>query len=643
MGLSATAQKKEKRKTTRVVPADTVLTEVDPRPQKYHFNFHNINSTHHYYNEKRYKKITQLRKSGTPQKLYAALKEYVGNFGISNFSKNTSMIWELAILSEQLGQTAEAKYFYRLVLKHHRQDIDVQKIRKKYDSLDQQFNPKYVDLSYYYQLVDARKEIDTLQPPRGVLLNMGDWVNSTKADYGPSYLDEMELLIFTSQRNSNHRGVDLKYDEDIFYTTKLNDIWEEAKVVNGVNSQYNEGSPWLTKDKKQLYFTRCNAPNTHGGCDLYVAHLQQDSTWGTIKNLGANINSKGWDSHPSLSHGEDTLFFASDKMGGFGLSDIYYTTKNTDGTWKASKNLGPVVNTRMNEVSPFYHHKFDVLYFSSNGQNFNFGQYDIFKTYQSNGFWEEPKNIGPLVNSVGSEFYFTIDGNSKNIYYAKSDSSGLHEMDLYSFPMPMEAQPSATVSFEGTLLDSETGDPLKGIVSIIDLDEGVEVAPKHLDLQGQFQFDLINKRKYLLIIQGDEYFRIEEIFHLDGDTNVDLSTIKIEPKLEFSSIEFDNGKSDLKAEMYGDLNLIVDYMLDNPDVSLKISGHTDSDGDENLNLKLSQDRADEIKNYLVEFGNIAAERIEAVGFGSSAPIVNELSDEDKKLNRRVEFEIIKEK
>ncbi|MEL7005033.1 MAG: OmpA family protein, partial [Bacteroidota bacterium] len=212
-------------------------------------------------------------------------------------------------------------------------------------------------------------------------------------------------------------------------------------------------------------------------------------------------------------------------------------------------------------------------------------------------------------------------------------------LDLYSFPLPMAAQPGANTKVKGSLLDENTGEPFKGIVSIIDLDNGIEVAPKFLRPDGSFEFDLINKNNYLLIIQGEEFFRIEELFYLDGETEIIRTTTPISSRLKFESIEFEEGKSELSTPMYADLDKIADYLLDNPDFKLRIAGHTDSDGREDFNLKLSQERADIIKEYLTYFGNVEESRIEAIGYGSSKPIVQENTEESKSLNRRVEFEI----
>jgi outer membrane protein OmpA-like peptidoglycan-associated protein len=205
----------------------------------------------------------------------------------------------------------------------------------------------------------------------------------------------------------------------------------------------------------------------------------------------------------------------------------------------------------------------------------------------------------------------------------------------------MEAQPEAIVRLKGTLINSETKKPFRGIVSVIDLDKGVEVAPKFLREDGSFDFRLINKRNYLLIIQGDDFFRIEQIFYMEGDREMNLETEPIESKMAFKSLEFENGKADILPTMHDDLNKIANFLIDHPKLSLSISGHTDSQGNEISNLKLSQARADAIKAYLVYQYKIDTKRIEAHGYGSSKPIVDEKTDDDRGLNRRVEFEITK--
>jgi outer membrane protein OmpA-like peptidoglycan-associated protein len=287
---------------------------------------------------------------------------------------------------------------------------------------------------------------------------------------------------------------------------------------------------------------------------------------------------------------------------------------------------------------------YDVLYFSSNTHLLNFGNYDLYKVTRSNGIWQEPKNIGPLVNGKGDEHFFTIDSESENLFYARSEIDNVKDLNIYSFPLPMEAQPLATTVFKGTLKDSITGESFKGIVSIIDLENGIEVAPKYLREDGSFEFDLIDKNKYLLVIQGEDFFRIEELINLDGDTEININTPSIKSfRIQFASIEFESNSAEIKDYMHEDLGKLLDFLLDNPTLKLKISGHTDSKGDPNKNLQLSQNRANAIKQHIEAQATIDEGRIEAIGYGSTVPIIKEeKTEEDRKLNRRVEFEIIKD-
>ncbi|WKZ60706.1 MAG: OmpA family protein [Cyclobacteriaceae bacterium] len=637
LSLPATGQKPDRKfKKGGVVQLNDTLTTYS---QSDIFNFPNINNVSFYSDKKSLEKIAAIPKDNGNQTHYNLLKAYVQQFGVENFSRNTNMLWQLAKLSEKFGPPGEAVLLYKLVLKHHQQDIDGRQVRQEYDSLTKYQSDYYVPLKYYYELVEYRKEIDTLRPPQGVLLNMGIQVNSPKADYGPTIGNVDTVLLFTSKRNLHTQTLERRYDEDLFYSVQEFDMWMDAVPFNTINTSYNEGSACLSKDGKQLYFARCDSPDSKGSCDIFVADRKEDNSWGNVRNLGDNINTVFWDSHPSLSHTGDTLFFSSDRKGGFGMTDIYFSIKDKDGNWQPAKNMGPIINTRGQEVSPFFHHKFNVLYFSSNGHPLNFGDFDIFKTYKQNGNWAEPKNVGPLVNGAGSEYYFTIDSKSEKLYYARSEGDDPANLDLHSFPVPMEAQPEAIATLKGSLTNSQTGKPMKGIVSIIDLDKGVEVAPKFLRPDGTFDFKLINKRNYLLIIQGDDFFRIEEIFFMDGDMEINKETEPIESKIAFKSLEFESGKADILSSMHEDLSKLGNFMLDHPHIDLTISGHTDSEGKPEANLRLSQERADAIKAYLVYEYKVPSSRITAIGYGGSKPIVEEKTDDDRRLNRRVEFEI----
>ncbi|TAF67543.1 MAG: OmpA family protein [Cytophagales bacterium] len=644
--------------------------------------FPNIGKITRYYNEESLLLIKKAEEEKNYKKTHELLLDYVLQFGIENFYKDTYLFWKLGQLAEKFDYIDQAKNAYRYILKHHRSN-NIEKLLRKYDSLTYGEKDNYIPLEYYYQLVEARKALDSLYVEAGIARNLGyKTVNDSLVDdYAPTLrrVDDYALMLFTSKRTPSKMGAKTgntqtgnKYNEDIFLTKRKDTIifiqtqygkdidtvpWTRAEPLKSLNTDYNEGSACISRDGNTIVFSRCGSDDGFGSCDLFIAQKQPDNGW-EVKNMGMGINSISWDSHPSFSPSEDTLYFASDRLGGFGMSDIYFTYKIKDsadqwrGLWAKPQNMGPTINTRNSDLSPFHHPNYPAFYFSSNGHLTTFGKFDIYITRKKEKkfrdsvatYWEEPKNTGPFINHVGDEYYFSIFGlNPENmlIYFAKADTSAISNMDIYSFPLPMEAQPTATTIVEGVAIDSLTGEALKGIVSIIDLDDGIEVAPKFLDEKGQYQFDLIRNKNYLVIITGDDFFRVERQFLLKGDTTINIGTPKFK-KWEFSTIEFQGGKWEVSDDMKPDLDKVVTFLVDHPNLGLRIAGHTDSDGDAAENKKLSQKRADAIKEYVCTRGKIKPQRIESIGYGSEKPIITqEKSEEDKKVNRRVEFEIIK--
>ncbi|WP_181305766.1 OmpA family protein [Rufibacter sp. XAAS-G3-1] len=637
LGFSAAGQNKPALRLQQRPVSDSLRKKA---PQaEVALDFPNINRIPYYYHKAKYATILKLEKKKAWDKVLPLLAEYVGNFGIDNFYKDTKLLWRLGQLYERLGQREKAIACYRLVLKHHRTDI--RQVQQYYDSLEKKNQDLYVPLHYYYELVEYRKSVATFKPPRGVYTNMGDAINSKAEDYGPAVRSDEELFIYTSRR----KGVKATgTDEDLYFSRFENGFWHEGEPFGKpINSMYNEGSACLSRDGKTLYFARCESPDGLGNCDIYSATRLADGSWGQLRNLGANVNSRSWDSQPTLSPQEDTLYFASDRLGGFGMSDLYFTYKGKNGQWAPAQNLGPVVNTRESEVSPYFHPLYQVLYFSSRGQLLNFGDFDIYKAYRINGHWQEPRNIGPLVNGKGSEYYFTINANSTNLYYARSEPTNLKNLDLYSFPLPMEAHPLAVTKLTGVLMDSVTNKPLNGIISIIDLDNGIEVASKYLREDGSFDFDLIDNSRYMMLIQSPDFFSIEQEINLKEDSVIKIMTSLIDYSIPliFKNLEFDEGKAEIKEAMKPTLDRIVLFLVDHPQLKLSIEGHTDASGNPDANLELSQWRALSIQKYLEDKGKLAPGRIEAVGKGSSEPIKPELTVEDRAVNRRVEFKLIR--
>ncbi|WP_281613855.1 OmpA family protein [Flammeovirga sp. SubArs3] len=648
--------RKEKKKTEQEQSQpESGLSLTDFKPTKINsvvklpgLKFPNINRVKYFRDGGMLAQISRLERNKQWDEYRTVLYKYVTSFGIENFLQKEDMdlMWRLANVSEYLGDRALAKETYRLVLRHYRGDVT--KAIQHYEELALFDKPLYANIEDYYRLVEKRALIDTLTPPEDVLIDMGPEVNSQFSDYGMTLGGENESeLLFTSNRSGrdtsafNQQFNPKHANEDIYISHKTDfDMWGIAEPFEEINTNYNEGSPYLSKDGNTLYFIRCMTPDGYGDCDIYYSKKQEDGTWGEAVNIGNKINSYAWDSHPSLSITEDTLYFASDRKGGFGNSDIYFSVKDSNGQWGKARNIGPFINSRGSEISPHPHAKYPVLYFSSSIGVVSFGGFDIYKSFIIDGEFSEPKNVGPLVNGPGDEYYFAIDAAAKQLYYAKSPVKGSPNLDLQSFPLPMEAKPNNTVRFSGRVVEPTTGEVFKGVVTIIDLSDRVEVAPKKIRDDGSFDFELVNEKKYLLVIEGDNFFQIEEIFFVEGDKHVQIPAISVNSSLSFASIDFDPGSATLKPEMENNLHLVIEFLVKHINYRLVVTGHTDSDGKSEDNLKLSKARAESIKEFIINYGELDDNRVIADGKGDNDPIVvHPETEEEKRLNRRVEFKI----
>ncbi|MCI4667623.1 MAG: OmpA family protein [Bacteroidia bacterium] len=588
------------------------------------------------------------------EELDKLLEDYVINFRIDNFHKDLNLIWKAGRVKHLRKKMDEAIFFYQLAEIHdHGEDAP----RLALDTLLGPITTEWLPIDEYYKLLKIRKEIDTMIAPSPVLQSMGDLINSSSPDYAPSMHPTDSILIFTSRRDASGMTpkdvIDpfAKHNEDLYFSYKniYDGGWEPAsRLSDSINSEYNEGSACLAPDGKTLYFTRCHPMQGLGDCDIFAADYDPTTgIWSNVRPLGPKINSEAWDSQPNISADGKSLYFVSNRNGGFGGTDIYVSVLKEDSTWSKARNMGPLINTAQNEVTPFFHRINSTLYFSSTGHLPGFGGYDIFKAKKRGRSWRKPVNVGPLVNEKPNEYYFSIDGTGKTIFYSKSlDGTDVdhakQNFDLFSFAMPMEARPDADVKLSGILIDSITGNKLVGVAMIIPLDDTLEVAPKTIGKNGYFEFDLINNKRYRIYIIGDNFLTIAHDFEMKGDTTFSMITESFNQQkpIVFESLNFKSSSAKLRSSDKPALDYMVRFLKRYPQFKLTIEGHTDSDGDSTMNKKLSQKRSDAIRSYLLKKGSFPDERIVAKGYGEAKPIVPNGNDSLKAINRRVEFKLI---
>lgn len=659
--------------------------------------FPNIKGSTRYYDKKALATIAQLEAEGLDEmipdryleQLDHHLVDYVHKFGIENFSKDVNLLWKLGRVKQLLGDTTKAIYYYELAKIHN---YGTQAPMLSYDTLMDGTTSEWVTIDEYYEMLEIRRKIDPLLPPKEVLVPMGDQINSAAPDYAPFVDPSDSILLFTSRRDTTGMIQDYyvdpyaKSNEDLYYTEIdfRSGEWKEAiRLPDSINTEFNEGSACLAPDGLTLYFTSCrqgvfihtNNKNTYtaqkkknrllrkdtskkeediqrngmlfGSCDIYKATFDPVSqSWGHVQNLGKQVNSEAWDSQPNISADGRTIFFVSNRKGGFGGTDIYFSTLGEDGRWSKAQNLGPMINSPKNEVTPFFHKINSTLYFSSTGQLENYGSYDIFKTKWLGTDWEQPRNVGPLVNTRGNQYYFSISGKGTTIFYSNAkDTEKDHvkqNFDLYSFPMPMEARPDAIAQLKGFLIDSISGYPLQGRVMVIDTEEGIEITPKRINKSGYFEFDLVNNRKYRLYVMSDSIFTIIKDVEVNQDTMFQFFTRSFErdKPIVFEAMRFRSNSAKLSASVKPKLDYIVRFLDTYPMFKLEVEGHTDSDGRDESNLRLSKERAASIADYILRKGEFDTDRISHRGYGETRPIVPNDTDENKERNRRVEFKLV---
>ncbi|CAM3753899.1 OmpA family protein [Mucilaginibacter galii] len=468
-------------------------------------------------------------------------------------------------------------------------------------------------------------------------INLGPEINSANDEYLPVSTADEGMLIFTRKILNN---------EDFYKSAKINGQWTKAaylsKQIN--TAEFNEGAQSISQDGKYLFFTGCNRPDGMGRCDIYITQKKGDD-WSKPFNLSAPINSSGWESQPSISADGRTLYFVSNRKGGYGGYDIW-KCRVTEKGWSEPENLGPKVNTAYDEQSPFIHPDDSTLYFCSNGWP-GLGNKDLFVSrLDKAGKWQKPENMGYPINSSGDENGMSITTSGGYAYFASNTLSGYGGFDIYMFELPVKARPHAVTYVTGSVIDATTRKPMEASVEIVDLATNQPVYQSMTSTtKGDFLVTLVTGRNYGLTIFKNGYLFSSENFSLAGQKSntpfkieVPLNAIEIGKTAILKNIFFDSNRFDLKPESQSALQYLLNFMVINPTVSIEISGYTDNLGNDVMNQKLSENRAKSVYQYLINHGAKAI-KLQYKGYGKQLPVAPNATEDGRAKNRRTEFKI----
>ncbi|WP_445737541.1 OmpA family protein [Mariniflexile sp.] len=516
---------------------------------------------------------------------------------------------------------------------------------------------------YYNQRINTPAFIEMVEKTTPHTFKLEQITNdtATNSDFGMSFYGD-DKVAFASTRNTENPSYSwnkLPY-LDLYYgnLTANGKLENVMPFSDEINTDSHESSATFSKDGKTMYFNRTNQTRTKTD-DERIAHVQifkaelVDGKWTNVKELPFNSNAYSCE-HPSISKDGKTLYFSSDMPGTLGGFDIYKVAINDDGTFGTPENLGANINTKHREQFPFIS-DLDVLYFASDG-HLGYGGLDVFRCNSVNGSFDKPVNLGSSINTSLDDFAYAVKEN-ENKGYVSSNRSGFDR--LYGFGR--EENMLTKYLVEGLVRAKNTNALLPGTLVTLSDDAGNVLQDSIVGDQADYLFKIEPNKKYIIKGTRKAYIPQQVEFSTDSQGKVQHNIYLIlesfvdaeEPvkqkendivQVELDKIYFDFDKSNIRADAATTLNVLVDLMKKYPSMEIEVSAHTDARGVDQYNLDLSKRRAASTLEYLVSQG-INRNRLKSIGYGETQPLnrcVKEgiCTEAEYDINRRCEFTIL---
>ncbi len=482
-------------------------------------------------------------------------------------------------------------------------------------------------------------------PEETSLTKLNPDINTPANEYINFVDEEQRQLIFTRKVLEHRQGKPV-YKEHFFMTLRRDGRWQPPKrILFSWDSTLNMGGMNRSADGRTMYFTGCYWPRSFGSCDIYVSR-KLGQHWQLPKQLDGNVNTSGWDSQAVISSDKKRLFFTSKRSGGLGGADIWMCVRQANGRWGKAINLGDSINTPGNEVAPFLHADGLTLYFSSDGRT-GLGGYDLYVSREdSAGDWSKAVNLGFPVNTKANELNIFVSLDGRQAWLSSNRDTTNTGFDIFSFPVYDQIRPGKVLFVKGDVRDARSGKKLVATVVLTNLTNGRTVDSVASDaVTGRFLMVLhagtdyafnIQKRGYLVYSQGFNLKKFPGITSLNKIFALEPVTKGAVMRLHNICFGFDS--SVLRPSAIPELDKLIRFLKENSKIKILIAGYTDNVGSASYNLKLSQERAKAVFNFLVSKG-ISAWRMQYKGFGNTHPLSINDSPQGRAANRRTEIVI----
>ncbi len=467
------------------------------------------------------------------------------------------------------------------------------------------------------------------------IVNLGNTINSEYPDYAPVISADEQTLFFTSRRPNSTGGLVDAADgwnmEDIYICVKdsLNN-WSAPEQMPGyINSRGHDANIGLSPDGQKLFIYRDDELEEGLAGNIYSSDWKF-KRWSTPLLMPEPVNSPYWETGISITPDEKTMYFSSNRPGGYGGLDIYSVKALPNGDWALPENLGPKINTAYNEESPFIHPDGKTLYFSSEGHS-SMGGFDVFFSSLEDSIWTNPINMGYPINTAQNELYFVLSADARRGYFSGVRSETFGDKDIYVANLP--ERPVQIILLKGQVVDKDDGRPLATFIKVYDNaskeliyvlnSNGVNgrfssVLPPHKNYNVQIEVEQPGYSLYSVNIHipdQKEFVEIDTLIELQKEGEYGVITL-------LPNIFFQLNIEELDSTSELELDALAARLFKNPKLNLEIAVHTFSQKDKDENKLLSQKRADAIKQALVDRG-INENRIFPVGYGSSFPLEGE--------------------
>jgi peptidoglycan-associated lipoprotein len=584
------------------------------------------------------------------------------SYRLSNRIKQAEPFYKLAV--DEGYDDEGVHYYYALSLKANEKYSEAQKILENY--LTRAREKTFIEL--------ARHEADNLQKINDILSNEGHFrvrnleaINTPAAEYSPVYRNGE--LYFTSSRfggkiyKATGTAFTNIYKAQTSGAVVDTNTIEALEHVNSPNT--NDGSIAFSPDGNTMVFAKGNSGKSRGSNDvnLYISRYRRGE-WSEPELMNVN-DPNSWDSTPAFSRDGRTLYFASNRSGGFGGTDLYSATIDARGRWGNVRNLGPRINTSGNEMFPFASDD-GKLYFSSTGHP-GLGNLDIFVAYREGGDIVV-ENLGPSINSNADDFGFFLFDPTRG-FFSSNRSDGMGDDDIYTF---INNDPDLKIinyylaGTTVTLNDNNVAEVLPNVRVRLEGNDREVIDEIITGPDGKFLFRVYSGETYTLFGEKTDYLSGRNSFSMIGkevpkeelvdlvtnktfETTVQLDRIVIDRAIVVENIYYDLDRAEIRPDAALELDKLVQVLVDNPEITIELSAHTDSRADDDYNMDLSQRRARSAVDYIITKG-INPNRIVARGYGETRLLISdeqiaklpteEAREAAHQRNRRTEFRIL---